>query len=193
MKRGQKFIVDINCPRMSDIRRPSISWLANRGGREREKTRVLVQGLYRSLEWKAKPEARFNQAIEKRAGARKIDGWGRHNNERAARSNRPFYFSLTNDPSSSLCSSRFRVRNYRPVASAQLPRASRSFQSRVDGCDDHCRSLSLLSARIDPRSHGLRTFEAGIIQQRRGVDEVLKEQGNFVEKILSRLNWALTR
>lgn len=82
MKRGQKFIVDINCPRMSDIRRPSISWLANRGGREREKTRVLVQGLYRSLEWKAKPEARFNQAIEKRAGARKIDGWGRHNNER---------------------------------------------------------------------------------------------------------------
>lgn len=31
-----------------------------RGGREREKTRVLVLGLYRSLEWKAKPEARFN-------------------------------------------------------------------------------------------------------------------------------------
>lgn len=103
MKRGQKFIVDINCPRMSDIRRPSIAWLANRGGREREKTRVLVQGLYRSLEWKAKPEARFNQAIEKRAGARKIDGWGRHNNERGGSiestvlflaDKRPFFFSL---------------------------------------------------------------------------------------------------
>lgn len=190
MKRGQKFIVDINCPRMSDIRRPSIAWLANRGGEGKEKKRAFWCSAFIGL---SSGRRSLKPGLIRRSGARKIDGRGRHNNERGARSNRPFYFSLTNDPSSSLCSSRFRVRNYRPVASAQLPRASRSFQSRVGGCDDHCRSLPLLSARIDPRSHGLRTFEAGIIQQRRGVDEILKEQGNFVEKILSRLNWALTR
>lgn len=53
-ERGQEFIVDINCPRMSDIRRPfAIDRVAREqeegegrgGGRRGEKTHVLVRRL----------------------------------------------------------------------------------------------------------------------------------------------------
>lgn len=49
-ERGQEFIVDINCPRMSDIRRPfAIDRVAReqRGGRRgKEKKRTFWFGLY---------------------------------------------------------------------------------------------------------------------------------------------------
>lgn len=66
-ERGQEFIVDINCPRMSDIRRPfAIDRVAREqeGGEEdgeEEKKRTFWFGLYWSRVAKAKQlEARFN-------------------------------------------------------------------------------------------------------------------------------------
>lgn len=44
-ERGQEFIVDINCPRMSDIRRP---FAIDREQRGKEKKRTFWFGLYRS-------------------------------------------------------------------------------------------------------------------------------------------------
>lgn len=45
-ERGQEFIVDINCPRMSDIRRPFAIDRVAREQRGKEKKRTFWFGLY---------------------------------------------------------------------------------------------------------------------------------------------------